>query len=804
MAKISTDTNEKVFQIKKFLGVNECPDGDTNLKYGEAAVMQNFKITDDGSLQLRPGSKNVAGLLSAYTISVAAETTDVVTELNHPASTFAAYPTIGVSAGGILTLSGTSVTVNYTNISTYSGYYVSINSLIYQLGTYTLERPSTGTLVTGGSVAYAATDTAMSHTFILAPTLPISYTSYTGLGVLNGALALSGEITESIYPDEAQNYVGRYLIDMGQIYWITEVYVSGLEKAYMKGRLITYVGDDTYTWAFYPVTATTESTDIAVRGIWSGYVNGVEYLVAAANSTLWSLTVDTDGIWTKTSIAAIDTTNGRVHMFGFDKKLYILDGTQYWVWDGTALTLVTGYRPLVSVSNVPAGGGTSLEQVNKLNGLRRAWFSPDGTATTFQLPETAITSVDYVKHTASGTAITHTANLTTGVITVSGAALTAGTNSIEIGWTYPTNYRSQVTDMRYSETYNGETDTRIFLYGDGSNKTFYSGLDYDGTPRADYFPDLNEIAVDSANTPITGMIKHFDRLLTFKPNGAFITTYGTITLSDGSTTAAFYTSPLNREMGNEALGQIRLVKNNPFTLFGKSVYEWQLSSYASKDERNAKERSQRVSTTLAGLDFSDAVCFDDIFNTEYYILQNGMAVVYNYTADAWYVYDGLDATCLISYKQETYFGTSDGYIRHLSRDYLNDNGENIVAFWESGSMSFNANYLRKYSPCLWVGIKPEAYGAIKVTVQTDRQTDYSTEDVLADNTDTVASGFFSFFDLDFTRLSFNVNNKPQMFKLKTKVKKFTYYKLIFSSNSVNTTATVTGADIRVRYTGDVR
>jgi hypothetical protein len=45
---------------------------------------------------------------------------------------------------------------------------------------------------------------------------------------------------------------------------------------------------------------------------------------------------------------------------------------------------------------------------------------------------------------------------------------------------------------------------------------------------------------------------------------------------------------------------------------------------------------------------------------------------------------------------------------------------------------------------------------------------------------------------------------PQTDRLKIKVRKFTYYKLLFSSASANTTATVTSADIRVRYAGNVR
>jgi len=43
-----------------------------------------------------------------------------------------------------------------------------------------------------------------------------------------------------------------------------------------------------------------------------------------------------------------------------------------------------------------------------------------------------------------------------------------------------------------------------------------------------------------------------------------------------------------------------------------------------------------------------------------------------------------------------------------------------------------------------------------------------------------------------------------MNRIKLKAKKFTYYKLILSNRSADTTATVVSADIRVREAGYVR
>lgn len=92
--------------------------------------------------------------------------------------------------------------------------------------------------------------------------------------------------------------------------------------------------------------------------------------------------------------------------------------------------------------------------------------------------------------------------------------------------------------MKYVEMYNGTTDSRIFLYGDGTNRVYYSDFDENGVPRADYFPELNVINIGSENTPVTGLIRHYSRLIAFKEDEAYSIQYGTLTLPDNTTTAA--------------------------------------------------------------------------------------------------------------------------------------------------------------------------------------------------------------------------------------------------------------------------
>lgn len=535
-----------------------------------------------------------------------------------------------------------------------------------------------------------------------------------------------------------------------------------------------------------------------VRGIWNGNVGGVEQLVAACGGKLWRLWDEDTERFIPHEIGPISTEN-EVHFFGFANALYMVNGREYKVWDGETLTDVGGYRPLVTVSAPPAGGGETLEQVNKLTGERRCWFSPDGTGKAFQLPEKGLLSLDYVKNLSTGEAIatdSYTADLEAGTVTFN-TAPEAGTNTIEIGWTMGENFREQVLKMRWGELYAGTQDTRIFLYGDGSSKAIYSGLDYEGQPRADYFPDLNEVAVGDANTPITGMIRHYSRLICFKTSSAWAIQYGTITMADGLQTEAFYVTPVNRSIGNVAPGQVRLVLNSPRTLHGSDVYEWKNnSSYSSNlsvDERQAKRISDRIYATVRKFDLENCYCYDDNWGQEYYICFAGKALVHNYAADAWYYYEDFDAVCMANFRGELLYGTSDGKMMHFSTEYLNNGGRAIDAYWESGSMSFGQDFQRKYSAMLWIGVKPESSAEINVTVQTDRSSSYTEK--------MVTSSLANFAHVNYAKYSYATNRKPQMSRLKIKAKKFVFYKLIFRTSAVDSTATILAADIRVRFTG---
>lgn len=124
MAQIITSVSEAVYQIKKWLGVNEALEGEASLKMGEAALMRNFKVTAGGALKKRAGSRNIAGLMSGYTAEVDTGITSVLlTETGQSTAALTMYPGIEVDSVGGITLTGEAAEVTNENQAEHLGWY---------------------------------------------------------------------------------------------------------------------------------------------------------------------------------------------------------------------------------------------------------------------------------------------------------------------------------------------------------------------------------------------------------------------------------------------------------------------------------------------------------------------------------------------------------------------------------------------------------------------------------------------------------------------------------------------------------
>lgn len=538
-------------------------------------------------------------------------------------------------------------------------------------------------------------------------------------------------------------------------------------------------------------TVLTLSDGDPVRGIWHGTVRGGEVTLAACGGHVWNIT----GLTGKTDLGTL--TDAQTSFFGMNGGVYILNGAEYLFWDGSGeISPVEGYIPCVVTAAKPAGGGTLLEGINLLTSKRRERFSADGSSVEYHLTEAPIASV--VSVTADGGAVTgYTVDAKNGIVKFTSAPA-KGLSNVEITYDKGEDQRGQVTGHRFSEFYNGATDTRVFLYGNGTNVALYSGLDEDGVPRGDYFPALYEVQVGSDNTAITGLVRHFSRLLAFKPGEAYKIEYSAQTLADGTVTAGFYVRPINRELGNVAPGQMALCDNDPVTLCAGAVYRWKLySSSATLDERNARSISERVRSSLGAMELSGCRVYDDRYRGELWIALGGTALIYQYRTECWYQYTGLpECSGFLGTQARLYLATEDGRLVGMDAIYHSDDGANIDAYWESGSMDMGASWKVKYSRELYVDMRTTSNGRLTVTALSDRSGDYYKKEL--------AYSESTFAHLDFAHFSFATAKRAKTMRARVRVPRFSLYKLVFSSNANDATALVTGVTVLGRAARKLR
>lgn len=547
--------------------------------------------------------------------------------------------------------------------------------------------------------------------------------------------------------------------------------------------------------------------------VWAGYVGTAERIV------LVELSGGTDRITVygrdpAGTVAPLSTQSGllaltapvNVQVFSFSGDVYIFTPGKFAVLGASdAFTVAAPYVPLVIAGASPSGGGTELEKSNLLSPRRRVDYSADGTSTAYVLPAEAASVVSVAVDNAvlpspgSFDAASHTFNFT--------SAPAKGVGNVEI--TYSVSEEAfapglaQITACTLHEEFNGSTDTRLFLSGDGSNRCYYSGVTQGGAPSALYFPALNEIAVDVSGSAVTAMVRHYSRLLVFKPDGTFAITYEPVTLADGSVTAGFYLRPVNRDYGNSAPGQVRTVSNYPRSFTASALYEWRVTSSYYRDERYAIRISDPVRTAIARADPKRLLAWDDDADKTYYIFLNdtlGTVLVNRYglgKSGLWTVYRSgafRDVTHAFTFASTFYF-VSGGRILHFSESALYDNYAGVSvpidAAWESGFMAFGADFLKKYASSIYVSVLPQSNSSLSVTAETDRKSSYTEK--------TVSKNIFTFSTLRFSNLTFRTKQSPTISRVRLKVKKFVYYKLKFSVSQPGTRAVVLGFDMEVRY-----
>jgi hypothetical protein len=551
--------------------------------------------------------------------------------------------------------------------------------------------------------------------------------------------------------------VGDTEVKVGEAIYMLNYRITPNKKLEKRGGHTTFV-DQSYS-------------NKAIQGMWYGTIGGVLSLIYANNGNIKrnrmpSGVVDTLGTM----------TDAKTKIFYFQGKVYFQNGSQYKYYDGTTFGDVTAiaYVPTVAVGSPPAGGGTAFEEINLLTGKKKQKFVGNGSATVYQLTETAVNSIDSV--TVNGVTASFTANTSLGQATITPAP--ANLSDVVIQWTKTaTSNPSLVLNNRSSVIFGPGNDTTVFMWGDPSNKnrrTFSATLD------PTYFPVSNFTYVGSDEQAITDMQPQYNRLIIFKESETFYSQPEYIATLNRYDYPVFN---LNYSVGNVCFDGVQVVNNNPVSLYGQSVWQWVNTSIA--DERNATDISIRMPKSFENINFANAVTYDNQAQKELWINVDGMVYIWNYQNDTWYIYDNVNANCFVTVGDVVYYGSKDGKIERFEGK-LNDNDVAIVCKWKSGFMDMGAYEYVKNSPDMWLSIQPATRTSVNIKCPTNRKN----EDDPSIKTFTRGYKLFDFENIDFEDFSFDTNRNPQTFRIKIKAKKYAYIQFILSNSEPDETLVV--------------
>ena len=184
----------------------------------------------------------------------------------------------------------------------------------------------------------------------------------------------------------------------------------------------------------------------------------------------------------------------------FNEKLYILDGLNFYVYDGTSVEAVEGYVPTTSIGRKPEGGGTMFEDVNMLSDYRINTFCADGESLNYYLDSQNIDNdyvpevwIDDVKVVISSANVDYiNGKITFG--TAPASPSTDGQDNVKIKYKkVVSGYKNRIKHCKLMEVF----DNRFFFSGnpDYPNVLFHSGLN-DPTywSDLDYYNEGNDLS----------------------------------------------------------------------------------------------------------------------------------------------------------------------------------------------------------------------------------------------------------------------------------------------------------------------
>ena len=536
-------------------------------------------------------------------------------------------------------------------------------------------------------------------------------------------------------------------------------------------------------------------------------VNGVHFLGeelllhAGAKLYRWE-DGETGAVFTELGAMA----DARSVSFRFDDRLYLLDGTEYRVYDGSTLAAVSAgaYVPTVVISRNPTGGGTAYEALNLLGTRWRESFLGTAEDKTYQLTadgldETPVTAEllnadgEWVAKTEGTDFTVDRERGTVTFTTAPGVSPVTGHDNVRVTASKAREgYGGMVSACTVFAVYGvGGAADRVFLSGNAAKP----GMDwYSAYDDPTYFPDTSYTQLSRDGARVAGYAILNNTLATFlqgSTDGRSVVVRTGSLDSDGE--ALFRIT--NTLIGEDAAapGTFALAGKEPLFLTERGVYA--ITAEELTGEKYSQERSYYISAELEKAE--DKAGARAIVWRDFYVLALGGTLYlldlrqrsyeknspYSSFQYECYYFPDITARVLFQDGDALCFGQADGKLRRFGTNVddpgcYNDDGAAIDAYWEFSDFDGQTFFRAK----TFTGISVRLASAVLTGVRIFAQKQGLWSQVFDAKE---RARYLDWGYIDFAKFVFSADRTPRTLWGKIKLKKVDKVRFRLQNNALN-------------------
>lgn len=521
-----------------------------------------------------------------------------------------------------------------------------------------------------------------------------------------------------------------------------------------------------------------------------GRINGVFFLgedrLVHAGTSLYKL-AGTE--WTE---LAQDMADDLSKGFVFEKKLYLLDGAVYRVYDGETVKPVSedAYVPTIIISRNPDGGGTSYEALNLIGTAWKESFLGKADVKEYQLTAVEL-GEEPVKAEVLGEdgewvekseGTDFTVDREKGLVTFQtapGESPVKGQDNVRItAHKAREGYADKINKCRIFAVYGvGGAEDRVFLSGnrDEPGQDWYSGFE-DPT----FFPDTAYTRVSRDGSAVMGYAILGNNLATFlKGQGVGRNAVIRTGSLDEDGEALFRVTNTLLGEAPAAPWSFAYMGKEPLFLTERGVYA--ITAEELTGEKYTQERSYLISSALMELpekEEASACIYRDFYvltiGGDLYLL-DGQQRTYekdspysSYQYEAYY-WPGIGARVVWVEDGVLWFGTAEGKLKEFASNVddpesYNDDGAAIDAYWETSDFDGKTFFKNKTFTSVSIRLAAAVLTGVKIYAQ--RRGLWS---LVFDAKE--RARYFDWSYIDFSKFVFSADRTPRTLSGKVKIKK---------------------------------